>query len=121
MAELTPVSLGLGLSSGTYGGTDPGSYDSCASGGDYFVVTNAKKTFIHVKNGSGGALTVTVSRYKNCDQGHDHDIAVSVPATDERMIGAEWTNDEIKDGSGRCQISYSGVTSLTIKVFVLQE
>lgn len=102
------------------GGVTP-SYAACAGGGDTFVPD--KDTFLHVKNGSGGSLTVTVAvpgteRYGVATA----DVAVAVAAGTERMIGpfpAEIFADSSLSGSAA--ITYSGVTSLTIGVFKGQE
>lgn len=93
-------------------GLEP-SYDAGAAGGDEFV--NGGNTFIHVKNGHTSAQTVTVDSQAKCSQGFDHDAAVSVPASGERMIGP-FAKDRFNDADGKVQISYSGVTSLTIAV-----
>ena len=54
--------------------------------GDTF--TNDGHTFLHVKNANAGACLVTINSVKPCDQGVDHDPAVSVAATTgDEMIG----------------------------------
>ena len=93
------------------GGVVP-SYAAAAGGGDEFV--NDGNTMLHVKNGSGGAITVTVNSLVACDQGSDHDSVTSVGAGAESMIGPfdrTRFNDPI---TGRAAITYSGVTSLTL-------
>lgn len=102
------------------GGLAP-SYAACAGGGDTFVPD--KDTFLHVKNASGGALTVTVAVPGNERYGvATADLAVSVPAAGERMIGP-FPSEIFADAalSGSAGITYSGVTSLTIGVFKGQE
>lgn len=93
------------------------SYAAANGGGDTFVPD--KDTFLHVKNGSGGALTVTVAvpgteRYGVATA----DLAVSVPAGAERMMGP-FPADVFADSSiaGSAAVTYSGVTSLTIGAF----
>lgn len=95
-------------------------YASCAGGGDRF--TPDATTFLHVKNGSGGALTVTVAATKvpAADMVITN-LAVSVPSSGERMIGPLPADMfAAADGSGLADITYSGVTSLTIAVLKVQ-
>lgn len=96
-------------------------YAACAGGGDRF--TPSSNTYLHVKNGSGGALTVTVAatRVPKPNQTISNNV-VSVPAAGERMIGPfPWEDYVATDGSGLADITYSGVTSLTIGVFQIQQ
>lgn len=91
-------------------------YGACAGGGDRF--TPDKDTFLHVKNASGGALTVTIAATKvplpNMTVAN---VAVSVGAGSEKMIGPfPYDMFAASDGSGLADITYSGVTSLTIAV-----
>lgn len=97
------------------------SYASAAGGGDTFVPD--KDTFLHVKNGGGSPITVTVAvpgteRYGVATA----DLAVSVTNGQERMIGP-FPADAFADPalSGSAAITYSGVTSVTIGVFRSQE
>jgi hypothetical protein len=89
-------------------------YAACTGGGDRF--TPSATTILHVKNGSGGALTVTVPATKvpAPDMVITNNV-VSVPASGERMMGP-FPPDifQATDGSGLADITYSGVTSLTI-------
>jgi len=86
-------------------------YASCAGGGDTF--SNDGQTFLHVKNGSGGDITVTINSVEACNQGSDHDVAVVVTAGEERMIGP-FPRKRFNSATGTASISYSGVSSLTI-------
>ncbi len=95
------------------------SYAACTAGGDTF--TPDAQTFLHVKNASGGALTVTVAigsgaaaPIPNVAIGN---VAVSVPATTgDRMIGPFPATYFADPTTGLAAITYSGVTSLTIAV-----
>lgn len=90
------------------------SYASAAGGGDEFA--NDGNTFLHLKNGSGGSIDVTVDSVKNCNQGHDHNSVTAVGAGAEAMIGP-FPKDRFNDATtGRAAITYSGVTTLTIAV-----
>lgn len=78
--------------------------------GNYFQ--NNGNVFLHIINGSGGDITVTIDSPTECDQGETHDIAVVVTAGEERMIGP-FNSNRFNDDDGRVQVTYSGVTSLT--------
>lgn len=88
-------------------------YTACTAGGDEFV--NSGREFIHVKNGHTSPQTVTVNSQEACDQGADHDIVVSVTNAEERMIGP-FPKGRFDDTAGKVQLTYSGVTALTIAV-----
>lgn len=92
-------------------------YSNCSAGGDEFV-NNSGRVCIHVKNGNTAAQTVTVNSQKPCDQGYDHDVVVSIPASSDRLIGP-FTTDRFNDANGKVQITYSGVTSMTIAAIEL--
>jgi hypothetical protein len=57
---------------------DSKTYQACNAGGD--TVVNDGKTFLHFKD-TGTAKTVTVDSIRPCDQGFDHNEAISVGAT----------------------------------------
>lgn len=93
-------------------------YAAADAGGDEFVVSPG--TFVHVKNGSGGDITVTVDSKKDCDQASDHNSVTVVTAGEERFIGPFEDSDRWGDpNSKRAAITYSGVTSLTIAAIKL--
>lgn len=105
MATLTVQAISLS-------GVTP-SYAACGAGGDEFA--NSGQEFIHVKNGSGGNLDVTINSQVNCSQGFDHDSVVTVTAGSEEIIGP-FPKSRFDDANDKVQITYSGVTSLTIAV-----
>lgn len=122
MATLTKVSVTLGLSAGVYTGTAP-NFQSCAAGGDQVLIGNGNRMFLYFKNGHTAAQFVKAASQQNCEQGHDHDVgdataSVSIPASGERVLGP-FDGDEFKDGNGYLQLTYSGVTSLTVCPFEL--
>lgn len=94
------------------------------AGGDS-IPGNKGRTFLYVKNGSGGALVVTATpplasvqqeRLGTLTRGA---IQVSVPGTGgERLIGP-FPPGAFNDTNGAVAITYSGVTSLTVKAFEL--
>lgn len=101
------------------GGLAP-SYAAAAGGGDKFRPN--ENVLLHVKNGSGGAITVTVVTPGTVGGEAIADRAVSVPAGGERMIGPFperlFANNS---DSGLASITYSAVTSLTIACLELGE
>lgn len=107
----------LATQSVTRAGVAP-TYAAAAAGGDRF--TPSTDTFLHVKNASAGALTVTVVTPRTDAYGNAiADNAISVPASGERMIGpfpADWYGSTT---DGLADITYSGVTSLTIGAFTV--
>lgn len=104
----------------TLGGTTP-TYAAAAGGGDEFVNNQASgsRTFLHVKNTSGGIITVTIddpnSREPEGSTEFNPDLAVEIPATTgDKMIGP--IGPRFIDADGNTNISYSGVTNLTVAV-----
>jgi len=95
------------------GGVTP-SYAAATSGGDRFAP--GARTFLHVKNGGGSAVTVTVAATEKIDGDLEvADVAVAVPAGTEKMIGPfpPQVFDAV-DGSGLADVTYTGVTSVTV-------
>jgi hypothetical protein len=84
------------------------SYDSAAAGGD--EVPNDEITFLHIKNGSGSSIDVTIQTPGTVDGLAITDRTVAVPASAERMIGPF----PAAYYSSTLTISYSDTTSLTI-------
>ncbi len=95
-------------------------YSAAAGGGDSFTPDN--DTFIHVKNASGASITVTVVTPGSAFEDTTiSDIAVSVPATTgDRMIGPFPPQHFADPSDGLADITYSGVTSLTVAVLKLR-
>lgn len=93
------------------------SYAAAAGGGDTF--RPGPNVFLHCKNASGGALTVTVVTPRTDAMGNAiADNAVSVPATTgDRMIGPFPFEHYADPTTGLASITYSGVTSLSIGAF----
>jgi len=91
-------------------------YAAASAGGDTFAPSSL--TLLHVKNGSAGALTVTIVTPRNDAYGNAiADNAISVPAAGERMIGPFPAESYADPTTGLGNISYSGTTSLTIGAF----
>lgn len=99
-------------------------YAACAGGGD--VVDNSDgKTFLHVKNGSGGALSVTVTAQNASTVVGGFgtlavaNVVVSVGAGAEKYIGP-FPRQAYNNTSDQIAITYSGVTSLTIAAVYME-
>ena len=87
------------------------SYVAAAAGGDTFK--NDGKTVLHVKNGSGGDITLTFT-----PPGTVAGVAIENPtclvtAGEERFCGP-FEPSVFNNSSGLLAVGYSGVTSLTI-------
>lgn len=85
-------------------------YSPAAAGGD--TINPGDRSELRVKNGSGGAITVTIVVPGNTRWGlPEPDVTASVPA------GAEWAFGPFPTelaSSGVVSITYSGTTSLTV-------
>ena len=91
-------------------------YASAAGGGDTFV--NNGRTFLHILNGSGSPITATVDSLVACNQGTDHDVAITIPAGSEEMCGP-FPAARFNSATGSVSVTYSDVTSLTIAAISL--
>jgi hypothetical protein len=78
--------------------------------GDSF--TNHGRTIFHVKNGDAAAKSVTITS-NPCNYGEIHDVVVSVPAGEERQIGA-FNERRFNDDNYEVNVSYDSVTSVTV-------
>lgn len=91
--------------------------NAAAGGGDSF--DNNGSVLVRINNGSGGAITITADGPKADNfgiTGDSHDLGISVPAGENRIWGPFPTN-RFNDANGRVQLTYSGVTTLTIGFF----
>lgn len=98
----------------TTGGLEP-TYSAASSGGDEFTTTGAE--FLAVKNGAGSSVDVTVAS-NNCQYGGAHDLTVTVPAGEERLIGP-FPPSRFAIGGGDAEITYSSATSVTVAVLTV--
>lgn len=94
-------------------GIDLATAVAAAGGGDSFL--NTGKEFLYVKNGSGGSITVTVVTQVTVDGQSVADLAVAVGAGASKLIGP-FPNGYYNDTNAppQVQVTYSGVTSLTV-------
>jgi len=100
----------------TRAGVGP-TFAAAAGGGDSFP--NDGRTMCEVKNAGGGAITLTVVTQITVDGKAVADDAISVPATTgDRMVGP-FPPEIYNDVNGRVNLTYSGVTSVTVGAFRL--
>ncbi len=85
-------------------------YSAAAGGGD--TVPYDPNGFVHVKNGSGAPITVTVAVPGSTYGQANPDVPVSVPAAGDRLI--KLASGMVDPATGRIALTYSGVTSLTL-------
>jgi len=100
----------------TLAGITP-SYAGAGTSGDEFANRDGR-AFLHVKNGGGSQITVTVNSQVPCNYGHDHDITVQVPAGGEKLIGP-FSPGRFNDTNGKVQVTYSSTTDVTVAVLSL--
>lgn len=92
-------------------GIDAATAVAAAGGGDSFV--NTGKEFLLIKNGSGGSITVTFVTQIQVDGQAVGDLAVAIAAGVTKLIGP-FPKGYYNDGTDEVQVTYSGVTSLTV-------
>lgn len=101
----------------TRAGVDP-SLSAAAGGGDSFLPGD--DVFLHVNNGGGGSITVTVAGQGTVLPNMDiPDVAVAVGAGTDRFIGPFPSQYFADPSDGLADITYSGVTSVTVGAFRL--
>lgn len=88
-------------------------YASCAGGGDEFA--NSGDEFIHIINGHSSPQTVTIVSQSTVDGLAVADREVEITNAEERMIGP-FPASTYNDGDGLVQLTYDGVTALTIAI-----
>lgn len=87
---------------------------ACAGGGDKFL--NDGKTKFYIKNNSGGSITVTIDAQGTPGGLTITDPTVTVGSGVEKIVGP-FDPQYFNDTSGYVNLTYSGVTSLTIAPF----
>lgn len=97
-------------------------YAAAAGGGDNFTPANpGEDYFLHVKNGGGGSINVVLDDPTSVDPGaatsFNPDVTVAVPNGGERMILVR-PSRYLNTSTNQVAWTYSGVTSVTIGVFV---
>lgn len=90
---------------------------------DTVKVNTAQRNFLHVKNGGGSSIDVTVTAVKTSARVQGvgvvavGNLVIAVPAGEERMIGP--FTEAYMDTDGEVTIGYSGTSSVTAGVFSL--
>ena len=99
-------------------GLEPTYVAATLTDGDRF--RNSGKEFIHVINGGGGAVAVTVPTPATISGLTIEDKIVSVPAGEDRMIGTFepglYNQPAGGTDAGECYLEYDQVTSVTVAV-----
>lgn len=113
MATLTVNSVGRA------GFRDDNALVAAAGGGDKFLPS--KDTFIRVNNGGGAPITVTVATPGTTYGLAVGDVSVSVTNAQSRLIGPFPAELFANPADGLADITYSGVTSVTVGVFNLAQ
>lgn len=85
---------------------------SAAAGGDRFLNTGGE--VFYVKNAGGGSITVTVDAQSDGGVSYT-DPTITVASGAEKVIG-RFDPRKFNDSSGYVNISYSGVSSVTVAV-----
>lgn len=92
------------------------SYGAAAGGGDQFP--NDGRTYLHIKNGGGSSITLTIATQMTVDGKAVADDAIAVTNAQERVVGP-FPPAIYNDANGMVQLTYSGVTSVTVGAFRL--
>lgn len=114
MALLTVQNLAKAGATPTYG---------AVAASDTFLNIGDERTFLHVKNGSGASINVTVTARKTqvkvpgVGQLTVSNLVVAVPAGQERMIGP--FSEAFNDADGLVTVGYSATATVTAGVFRL--
>ena len=91
-------------------------YAAATSGGDEFVNTGAE--YVEIINGSAATIVVTIDTPNTVDGLAIADRVISILAGETRKIGP-FPTATYNDSAAKVQITYDGVTTLTIGVFAL--
>jgi len=105
----------------TRAGVGP-TYAAATGGGD--AMTCGADNFLHIKNGAGATMTVTLA-IPSGSSGYPNvaytSTAVAVPNAGERMIGPIQAPIYQDPTTGLCTITYSTTASVTVGAFNVQE
>lgn len=88
---------------------------------DTFPNIGDERTYLHVKNGSGSPINVTITARKTSvkvpgvGQLAIANLVVAVPATSERIIGP--FSEAFNDSDGLVTVGYSATTTVTAGAF----
>lgn len=85
---------------------------TAADGTNQNAFANDGRTYLHVKNGGGGSINVTIDTPGSVDGLAVGNLVVAVPAAGEKIIGPFPTNI-YNQTDGKVYVDWSGVTSVT--------
>ena len=98
----------------TKSGDEP-NHTAAAGGGDEYA--NNGQTMLSLINGSGGAIVATFVTQATTDGLAVADRTVSIPAGETRWVVDLDPNVYNVPATGRVQVTYDGVSSLTVGAF----
>lgn len=92
---------------------------AASGGGDTLAMGSAQRCVLHVVNGSGSSITVTLAAVKACNVGAGflHNVVVTCAANKTTPIGISLNDNNTAqciDTSGNVGITYSAVTTVTV-------
>jgi len=85
---------------------------------DTFPVQPASRYLVHVKNGSGASINVTLDDQSTGPVGatsYNPDVVVAVPAAGERMILVD--SLRFRDPNGNVNIAFSATATVTYAIY----
>jgi hypothetical protein len=88
-------------------------YVAANAGGDEYPNTGSEK--LHVVNGGGAPITVTLTAQGTCNHGFLHDKEFTVDDGDDKLIPAQLPS-RFNNENDRVEVEYSAVTSVTVAV-----
>lgn len=108
----------LSVQSISRSGLNP-TYSAAPADGHSVANGSGKKRFIHVKNGGGSPINVTVQTPLTIDTSLAvSDLVVAVPNAGERIIGP-FPSEVYSQSDGSIYVDFSGVSSVTVAAFEL--
>jgi hypothetical protein len=93
------------------------------AGGNSFPCPGDERTYFRIKNADSGSHTATIKKQQSSVRVPGigtlalADVAVAVPAGEERVIGP--FSGAYIDATGSVQVTYDAVTSVTVGAFYL--
>lgn len=88
---------------------------AAAGGGDSFPNTGVERFRVRNADASSKTVTVVAQAAVGCPAGTLHNITITVPAGEERVI-TRLDPARFNDVNGRVNVTYSAVTSVTVGV-----
>jgi hypothetical protein len=123
MAVLTPTVITFGTRTAAtmplYAGINGAATLTAADvAGDSFP--NDGRTFFRIKN-AGSLITAIFAAVKPSDQGISENIAANIAASTGDVWFGPFPANEFNDTNGRVNVTYSGVTTVTVMPYRLAE